>query len=304
MQADFKLTTAQMRKLKAGKSFQLSHNELIGQGIKSIHHANIHMEHKDARACEKAMACGKGFRFSPKKVKGGTITFNDIRKNPLVQALAKKGLATIDHSLMANGDINKNQQQVANTIGDNLIAGHTKLAQAQAVKALGEGFPKGTVEAHQHATYMRSNVKEPKRFTKGSVEAKEHMARLRAMRKVKGGNLKGSVSKFIKEQVNNAKDGVKNILLQPNIAPALIASYATGEPLPLIGAIGANTANYAIQKYTGQKGSVSSKNVTDAYKSQQKANGGMIKPRKGSQEMKDKMARVRAMRGGSFILPQ
>ena len=105
MEADFKLTVQQMHKLRPGKPFQLSHQQLIGKGIDSIHDATLQMHSKHAKAVDRAIRNGKDYRFTADKIAGGKLTMKDVVKNPLVKALANKSLTSATHSLMANGDI-------------------------------------------------------------------------------------------------------------------------------------------------------------------------------------------------------
>jgi hypothetical protein len=76
MSADFHvvevfLSVPQFRKYKKGEPFQLSNTQL--QSSVGKHKVDIHLEKKDYKKLINAVKNGKGYRFSEKNVKGGSL---------------------------------------------------------------------------------------------------------------------------------------------------------------------------------------------------------------------------------------
>ena len=238
------LTKSQCKSICQGKSVNIS--------LDQIHNPTDKHNHLLEFDYEKTLNGNKGFRLSPKHIIGGKISIVDELKGPISKAVMQKGANAIINAIPV---LNNNQKDSAKILTSNLINNNNQQQSINAINGLGL------------------------KLVKGSPEAKEHMARLRSM---KGKGIMDSVKNFVKGQINDTKKAGKAIFLNPNIAPAMMASIATGEPAPLLATIGANTANYAINSATGQKGNfVSSKNVSDAYKSQQPKGGNIIEIGKG-----------------------
>ena len=65
------LTTPQKNKFEKGKAFQLSHTQL--ESDTGQHHVEIHLSPKDYKDLLRKAASKKGYRFDPSKVQGGSI---------------------------------------------------------------------------------------------------------------------------------------------------------------------------------------------------------------------------------------
>ena len=258
------LTKSQCKSICQGKSVNIS--------LDQIHNPTDKHNHLLEFDYEKTLNGNKGFRLSPKHIVGGKISIVDDLKGPIAKAIMQKAGNAIINAI----PLNNNQKDSAKILTSNLINNNNQQQSINAINGLGL------------------------KLVKGSPEAKEHMARLRSM---KGKGIMDSVKNFVKGQINKTEKASKAIFLNPNIAPAMMASIATGEPAPLLATIGANTANYAINSATGQKGNfVSSKNVSDAYKSQQKSNGGNIEPVGYGKGILKKRGRPRKVIHGTNIM--
>lgn len=66
------LTDAQLRKMQSSTPFQLSHKQLSG-GSQGKHEVTIQLPESDSRRLVSNVKNGKGFRFNPEKVKGGSV---------------------------------------------------------------------------------------------------------------------------------------------------------------------------------------------------------------------------------------
>jgi hypothetical protein len=93
------LNAPQFRKYRQAKSFQLSNAQL--QSDSGKHKADIHLGKKDYRKLLLAIKNGKGFRFSEKNVKGGSLWGS-----------FKKGLSTVGNFVKNN----VNKEDVKNVI--------------------------------------------------------------------------------------------------------------------------------------------------------------------------------------------
>ena len=65
------LSVPQFRKYKKGEPFQLSNTQL--QSSVGKHKVDIHLDKKDYRKLLNAVKNGKGYRFSEKNVRGGSL---------------------------------------------------------------------------------------------------------------------------------------------------------------------------------------------------------------------------------------
>ena len=82
------LTSQQLNKFKKGLGFQLSHNQLTANAGK--HQVQVHLLPPDLNKLVKNIQAGKGFRFTQKNVKGGSIM--SFVKKIIPKDVAKMGL--------------------------------------------------------------------------------------------------------------------------------------------------------------------------------------------------------------------
>ena len=82
------LTSQQLNKFKKGMGFQLSHNQLTANAGK--HQVQVHLLPPDLNKLVKNIQAGKGFRFTQKNVKGGSIM--SFVKKIIPKDVAKMGL--------------------------------------------------------------------------------------------------------------------------------------------------------------------------------------------------------------------
>jgi hypothetical protein len=70
---ELNLTTAQLRKMRSGKPFQLSHVQLMEGTTSSRHEVEIAVSAHTAKKIRSALKRGKGFRFTPALIEGGSL---------------------------------------------------------------------------------------------------------------------------------------------------------------------------------------------------------------------------------------
>ena len=70
---ELNLTTAQLRKMKTGKPFQLTHVQLMEGTTSSRHEVEISVSVQTAKKIRSALKRGKGFRFNPSLIEGGSL---------------------------------------------------------------------------------------------------------------------------------------------------------------------------------------------------------------------------------------
>ena len=207
------LNAPQFLKYKKGKAFQLSNAQL--QADSGKHKVDIHLAKKDYRKLLLSIKNGKGFRFTEKNVKGGSLWGS-----------FKSGLSKAA-SFVKN---NVSKEDVKNVIkkGVDMVAPDSvkDLAKSAVDKVVDYGYDdsnKGK-SLKEHALSLANDLKPElkdaglqigkkvidkvkdkiqaiapdeapvdgeglKRFKKGSQAAKDHMAKIRAMRKTKGEGL-------------------------------------------------------------------------------------------------------------------
>ena len=222
------LNAPQFRKYRQAKSFQLSNAQL--QSDSGKHKVDIHLDKKDYRKLLLAIKNGKGFRFSEKNVKGGSLWGS-----------FKSGLSKAA-SFVKN---NVNKEDVKNVIkkGVDLVAPDSvkDLAKKSVDKIVDYGYDdsnKGK-SLKEHALSLANDLKPElkdaglqvgkkivdkvkdklqtmvpddavdgeglRKFKKGSQAAKDHMARIRAMRKTKSS---GSGVKSLTRVGSSVRDNV------------------------------------------------------------------------------------------------
>ena len=263
---NLQLSPAQIRKLKSGKKFQMSHKDLMGEG-KGSHGVGLKMHSSAYKQMMRNKSQGKGFRFSPEhffnSVKDAAHSVKEgLKKRPVLSKVldkailpaAKKGLEMAGKPFEAVSGFNPA------TVGYDI--GHNYVGPA----LLGKGLKKG------------------------SPEMAEKMARLRAMRgknKKVGGDLVDAAKDVGKKAVNAAREilgvGAKPRLLggKKGLHPkyrAMIQADADenegGAIIPISNKITLPNGKNRLNTVAGGKGL-----------------------KKGSPEMKEKMARLRALRG-------
>lgn len=268
MQATFKLTPAQMRKMKSSKPFQLSHAQLIGEGVHSKHDCDIHMSLADSKKCESAIRRKKGFRFTPNNIVGGKINLKKIIADPLTKAIANKVVKVATKAMVKDGTITQNEANSANSIASKAISGNVNGAKAEATNALNGGMFK---------------IKDGR--IRGNFDAKNSM---------KGLKLGLDIS--------------KKVVVQPNVLGAVATGNAPLFVAALgANAVNLALKEKGVKAKISDKQALSVVNAisktVDATNNPAVLGQG-VKPAKGSQAMKDKMKALRDRRkgvsGGSF----
>jgi hypothetical protein len=196
------LNAPQFLKYRKGKSFQLSNAQL--QSDSGKHKVDIHLAKKDYRKLLLSIKNKKGFRFTEKNIKGGSLWGS-----------FKSGLSKAA-SFVKN---NVNKEDVKNVIkkGVDMVAPDSvkDLAKSAVDKVVDYGYDdsnKGK-SLKEHALSLANDLQPElkdagmqvgkkivdkvkdkiqtmdgeglRKFKKGSQEAKDHMARIRAMKKTK-----------------------------------------------------------------------------------------------------------------------
>ena len=215
------LTSQQLNKFKKGTGFQLSHNQLTANAGK--HQVQVHLMPPDLNKLVKNIQAGKGFRFTQKNVKGGSIMSfvkkiipKDVAKMGLNALADVAGLATTGTpiGLMAMPMINNMVDHVYDAksmkdLKNNALKSAKDFAMQQGNQYAQQNYPDA------YNMYNQAKSMNPERFQqyanqyaqqhmpsnpygdfrgysgrglkKGSPEMREKMARLRAMRKGKNG---------------------------------------------------------------------------------------------------------------------
>ena len=113
------LTDAQLRKMKNSSPFQLSHKQLSGQST-GKHEVTITLPEGDTRRLVNNVQRGKGFRFDPKKIKGGA-TYWQRQARRTKNALRKIGKTAKDVGKFVTKNVPKELvKDVANLAIDEL----------------------------------------------------------------------------------------------------------------------------------------------------------------------------------------
>ena len=181
------LTTPQLRKFHRSQPFQLSHDQLIGNGL-GHHEVELDLHPNHHRRIQSNIRGGRGFRFSPETIRGGSLlgslkkgvmrTGQYIRKN-----VPKSALQTAVHKIAdrANlGDIGRYALDKGLDIGYSNTSGADLKRQAI---DFGKDFLQKKMEGR--------GFHRPK---KGSAEAKawgERMKQLRMAKKNGGEMIEG-----------------------------------------------------------------------------------------------------------------
>ena len=287
------ITREQAKKLAKGGSINIS--------LEQIHNPRSDKHnHVLEFDTNKKLHDHKGFRLRSEDIHGGTISLDDEFKKPIAKSIMQKASEKIINSI-PNNVLGKNQKQSANILASNLINNNNQKQTISTINGLGFHEHEHHEMYHEHHHHEKGKgIRNG--LIKGSEQAKEHMRKLRELKSDKGGTLKSitnAVKGSAKQEWNNDKQAGKAIFLNKNVPPALIASIASGQPEIVGSVIGANAINYGISKYSGkQTNLVSSKNVGDAYKAQQKSNGGGVEKRKRGRPRKH---HEEVMRAGNII---
>ena len=216
------LNAQQFLKYRKGKAFQLSNSQL--QSDNGKHKADLHLGKKDYRKLLLSIKNGKGYRFTEKNVKGGSLWGS-----------FKSGLSKA--ASFVKNNVNKEDVKNVIKIGVDLVAPDSvkDLAKSAVDKVVDYGYDdsnKGKT-LKEHALSLANDLKPElkdaglqvgkkivdkvkdklqtmipeetpvdgeglKRFKKGSQAAKDHMAKIRSMRKTKGSGFLNSVAPGIK----------------------------------------------------------------------------------------------------------
>lgn len=270
MSVDIQLTTRQRSNLMKNKPVQLSHQQLKGERADAVHTMTLPLTKKGMTRMNRAMKTSKGFRINPKEHLGGDI-FSDIGKS------VKKGVSDVGNSLKNTGkSVSSGLEEFANIVDENDVGG-----KIESVKSV---VPKSTFKSILKVGLMASGVDETQADmiaggTSGALYENDFNKPLQAD-KLAIGAVKGASGKGLSLK---AKGGVK-IGLGSGIRP---------QPQPL-------SFKGSGFKGSGFKGSGLIEDVGSSLGVSKKKGSGM-RLVKGSQEAKDYMAKLRAMRkGGSF----
>jgi hypothetical protein len=110
---ELNLTAAQLRKMKTGKPFQLSHVQLMEGTTSSRHEVEISVSAQTAKKIRSALKRGKGFRFSPSLIEGGSLksfmksASNTVQKGAQFVAsnagrVVEAGKSMVDKNMLKN----------------------------------------------------------------------------------------------------------------------------------------------------------------------------------------------------------
>ena len=110
---ELNLTAAQLRKMKTGKPFQLSHVQLVEGTTLSRHEVEISVSANTAKKIRSALKRGKGFRFSPSLIEGGSLksfmksASNTVQKGAQFVAsntgrVVEAGKSMVDKNMLKN----------------------------------------------------------------------------------------------------------------------------------------------------------------------------------------------------------
>lgn len=206
------LSAPQFLKYRKGKPFQLSNAQI--QSSSGKHKVDINLGKSDYRKLLNAVKNGKGYRFSEKNVKGGSLwgsfkkglstVGNFVKQNVSssdVKNVLKKGVDMVAPDSVkeiAKSAVDKvvdygyDDRNKGKSLKENVF-GLANALQPE-IKDVGLQVGKKIVDKVQDKINQISPDEEvageglkKKRFKKGSQEAKDHMAKIRAMRGMKTG---------------------------------------------------------------------------------------------------------------------
>ena len=209
------LSVPQFRKYKKGEAFQLSNTQL--QSSVGKHKVDIHLDKKDYRKLLNAVKNGKGYRFSEKNVRGGSLwgsfksglskvgnfVKNNVSKEDVknvinkgvdfiapdsVKDLAKSAVSkTVDY---AYDDRNKGKSLKENVFGlaDKLQPEIKDAGLRVGKKVVDKVVSKINEISPDEEEVQGEGLK--RKLVKGSPEAKAYMQKIRAMRGKKGSGMK------------------------------------------------------------------------------------------------------------------
>jgi len=268
------LSAPQYLKYRKGEPFQLSNAQL--QSSTGKHKCDIHLGKSDYRKLLNAVKNGKGYRFSAKNVKGGSLwgsfkkglstvgnfVKNNVSKDDVknvinkgvdlvapdsVKDLAKSAVSkTVDY---AYDDRNQGKSLKENVFGlANTLQPEIKDVGLQVGKKV---VDKVTSKLNEMSPDEVSGEGLKKRFKKGSQEAKDHMAKIRAMR---GKGMKKGTGVQRKRRGKGFFDDLASGLIHVGL-PTLgrvAGTLVGGTPAGMIGEELGNMAGDAIGKATGR----------------------------------------------------
>ena len=280
MSVNFQLTTRQKSNLMKNKPIQLSHQQLRGEKSDAVHTMSLPITKKGMTRMNKAIKEGKGFRINPRVHIGGDI-FSDIGKS------VKKGVNDVGNSLKnTSKSVSSGVSEFANIVDENDVGG-----KIESVKSV---VPKSTFKSILKVGLMASGVDETQADmiaggTSGALYENDFNKPLQAD-KLAIGAVKGASGKGLSLK---AKGGVK-LGLGSGIRPQPQPLSFKGSGFKGSGLIEDVGSSLGVSK----KGKGILDSAGSALGVSKKGSG---RPPKGSQEAKDYMAKLRAMRkGGSF----
>lgn len=272
MSVNFHLTARQKANLAKGKPVQLSHQQLTGQKADAIHQMSLPMTKKGFTKMEKAIKQGKGFRINPSEYLGGDIFSsigNKIKKsaNDVGDTLKKSG-KTISSGITTVSDVIK-EEDVGGMVED-----VKKYVPKSVVK---EGIKASLIAGgtDPNEAEILSSTAAGAMYSYDFGEAPSKKNGLNALK----GALKDGATAGLKSSTKTSKT---------TSGSGFKGSGFKGSALPLASPMSFKGSGF---KGSGFQGSGITENLN-------KMTGG-----KGSPEMKEKMAKLRAMRGkkgGSF----
>ena len=192
------LSSAQFLKYKKAKSFQLTSAQL--QSDNGKHKVDIHLSKKDYKKLLVAIKNGKGYRFSEKNIKGGSLWGSFKAGLSKVGSFLKKNVNKEDVKNVINKGVDfvpvsDNVKDITKSAVNKLVDyGYDDNNSGKSLKdnvfsIANELQPELQNAGQQLGEKALDKIKERfegqgiVRFKKGSQEAKDHMARIRSLRK-------------------------------------------------------------------------------------------------------------------------
>ena len=267
---ELNLTTAQLRKMKTGKPFQLSHVQLMEGTTSSRHEVEISVSANTAKKIRSALKRGKGFRFSPSLIEGGSLksfmksASNTVQKGAQFVSTNAGRAVEAGKSMMDKNMLKNKLDEIATGVSlynpslTPVARGVSNIAKRGVDALYAHDFSKG-----KQGVRGLSNAIQSEATTQGKV--------------------------FGTKVAQRALAPMRNVSTPPNTAPLSGTGMKRGRP-PKV-----NVANVL------PSGTPDAIVEGDGFK-----NSGRGRFAKGSQEAKDFMNRLRSMKGkkmkgGSFL---
>lgn len=309
-QVKFKLTAKQRNNFRNGGAVQLSHAQLNNQSRTANHDVDVHLNLAGRKKLEHAMRNNKGFRLNSEHHEGGNI-FNDIKKtaNKAVKTV-KSTYKTVNKAALKS-DIGSAIQGVKNAIPKEVVSSTMKA-----------GLMASGMDEHEADTLASSATGslyavDFSKSLKGQGNAALNGAATGAIQAQTGSGFwqdVGNVAKTVasnkdvqKFALNTAKDGYKKYQKSKKVEGSSLIGGGFWDDLkntamtvasnPEVQKFALNTAKEGYSSY--QKNKKTKKTSGGSFVGNGVSGG---RPAKGSQEAKDRMARIRGMKktGGSF----